>query len=63
MRMYNHNLQINLEIRSGLNDFWPTYSRWALKFKNKLPTTVCDQPHHNLRINIEPCSLEDICHQ
>jgi hypothetical protein len=32
MRVYNHKLQISFEIRSGSMIFWPTYSRWALKF-------------------------------
>ena len=31
MRVYNHKLQINWNVFQ-LNDCWPTYSRWALKF-------------------------------
>ena len=39
MRVYNHKLQINWNLFQ-LNDFWPTYSRWALKFGHIL---IC---HH-----------------
>ena len=35
MRVYNHKLQINWN-SFRLNDFWPTYSRWALKFGQNL---------------------------
>jgi hypothetical protein len=31
MRVYKHKLQINFVNSFRLNDFWPTYSQWALK--------------------------------